>query len=102
MCVANTLLDTREAKSPSPSPIASRVLSCQLITAPAGAGYWTNQARLSALNSACLIFVTPKRDDAPLKLAGLMDFSGEIIFFISLLVGAMFGWLLARWPGERD
>jgi hypothetical protein len=44
--------------------------------------------------SACLIFVTPKRDDASLKLAGLMYFSGEIIFFISLLVGAMFGWLL--------
>ena len=44
--------------------------------------------------SACLIFVTPKRDDAPLKLAGLMYFSGEIIFFTSLLVGAMFGWLL--------
>ena len=35
MCVANTLLDTREAISPSPSPIASRVLSCQFHDRPA-------------------------------------------------------------------
>ena len=95
MCVASTLLDTREAISPSPSPIASRVLSCQFHDRPgANGGYWTNQACLAGPDSACLIFVTPKRDDAPLKLAGLMYFSGEIIFFISLLVGAMFGWLL--------
>ena len=50
MCVANTLLDTREAISPSPSPIASRVLSCQFHDRPgANAGYWPNQARLAGL-----------------------------------------------------
>ena len=72
---------------------------------PSGANgvYGTNQACLAGRAStgpgggrwpACLIFVTPKRDDAPLNWQGSGYFSGESIFFTSLLVGAMFGWPL--------
>src|SRR5262249_56135053 len=30
-----------------------------------------------------------------------MYFSGEIIFFVSLLIGAMFGWLLGTMTGRK-
>ena len=95
--------DTREAIL-SPSPIASRVLSANFMTARRQWRYmvqirpvWRARHQRDPATRhwpARSIFVTPKRDDGPLKLAGLMYFSGEIIFFTSLLVGAMFGWLL--------